>query len=343
MAFISSLTACSASLPRKLADAQQVVARLGPGDVVGEMGCITGQPRTATVRALRNTELLSIAWDEVERLAAADPAVLLSVCKTAIQRLVLAQEGKPHAFRPRTFSIIAGSDGIDVRSIGEKLAKAFNAIGRTVLVTRETFPSMTTEQLFQLESQNQFLIFVTEAEARPGRHSACGSPTPFCSPLAVAVRRAKCRKSMNTSRRDSGRPHPVLGRGLCPEGNGRLAAGAEAIAAFSCAQRARHGPRSAASDRHRAWSCAVRWRRARACPCRSGSKALREHGWTSTSSWGRASARSSARPSASNGNTTSSSSRRADLAKRQSLVRNHHSQTVVAGWPDPAAVAAALV
>ena len=143
-------------------DAQQLVARLGPAEVVGEMGCITGQPRNATVRALRNTELLSIAWDELERLTAADPAVLLSVCKTAIQRLVLTQQGRPSAFRPRTFSLIAGSDGIDLRSIGEKLAGAFKAVGRTVLVTSDAFPSMTTDRLFQLESENQYLIFVAD-------------------------------------------------------------------------------------------------------------------------------------------------------------------------------------
>ena len=68
IAFTSSLTACSASFPTELSTHGGLVARIGPGDVVGEMGCITGQPRNATVRALRNTELLSIAWDEMERL-----------------------------------------------------------------------------------------------------------------------------------------------------------------------------------------------------------------------------------------------------------------------------------
>src|SRR5262245_47354452 len=35
---------------------ETIISRLGPGEVVGEMGCVTGQPRTATVRAPRSTE-----------------------------------------------------------------------------------------------------------------------------------------------------------------------------------------------------------------------------------------------------------------------------------------------
>src|SRR3954454_10377151 len=33
--------------------AEHIVTRLGAGEIVGEMGCITGQPRTASLRALR--------------------------------------------------------------------------------------------------------------------------------------------------------------------------------------------------------------------------------------------------------------------------------------------------
>ena len=47
---------------------ESIICKLGPGEVVGEMGCITGQPRNATVRALRSTELLVISWAELERI-----------------------------------------------------------------------------------------------------------------------------------------------------------------------------------------------------------------------------------------------------------------------------------
>ena len=96
---------------------------------------------------------------------------------------------------------------------------------------------MTTDRLFQLESENQYLIFVADGGSASwttfclGQSdtvlvAARGGGTPRAVPEIDDIRRAG----------DSGEPHPVLGRGVGPEGDGRLAAGAEAVAAFSCAQ-----------------------------------------------------------------------------------------------------------
>ena len=48
---------------------ERMVGRIGPGELVGEMGCITGEPRSATVRALRALEMLAISRAALEQLA----------------------------------------------------------------------------------------------------------------------------------------------------------------------------------------------------------------------------------------------------------------------------------
>jgi NTE family protein len=146
---------------------ETIITRLGPGEVVGEMGCVTGQPRTATVRALRSTELLAISWDELERISATVPDVLRSVCTTAIQRFIQTQEGRPSRFQPRTFAVISGGDGVDLRAVGEQFTASLKTDGRAVLATREEFQNLTADQLFQIEDQQDYLVYVCDPGNRP--------------------------------------------------------------------------------------------------------------------------------------------------------------------------------
>jgi len=47
----------------------RLLRRIGAGEILGEIGFITGEPRAATVKALRNCELLRVSHDELRKLA----------------------------------------------------------------------------------------------------------------------------------------------------------------------------------------------------------------------------------------------------------------------------------
>jgi CRP-like cAMP-binding protein len=55
---------------------EQEVARLGPGDIVGEMSLFTGDRRTATVTALDNVDALKISKWSLERVFAKAPDLI---------------------------------------------------------------------------------------------------------------------------------------------------------------------------------------------------------------------------------------------------------------------------
>ncbi len=63
------------------------VGEIGPGEPVGEMQLFAGGRRTATVRALQETELLALPAALVERLAADFPDVFERLVQTVRQRL----------------------------------------------------------------------------------------------------------------------------------------------------------------------------------------------------------------------------------------------------------------
>lgn len=68
-------------------DKPKALATLGPGDFFGEMALFEGQARSATVRALEDTECLAMtAWDFRAELST-DAEIAMAVLETVVRRL----------------------------------------------------------------------------------------------------------------------------------------------------------------------------------------------------------------------------------------------------------------
>jgi CRP/FNR family transcriptional regulator, cyclic AMP receptor protein len=55
------------------------IALVGAGSVIGEQAFVDGQPRSATVRAISDSELLRLSEDAFESFAARDPALAMDL------------------------------------------------------------------------------------------------------------------------------------------------------------------------------------------------------------------------------------------------------------------------
>src|SRR6185312_14658514 len=67
--------------------AKRLVAHVPAGETVGEMSLISGQPHTAQLVALRDTELLRVSRAAFESLIARHPRVMLNLMRILIRRL----------------------------------------------------------------------------------------------------------------------------------------------------------------------------------------------------------------------------------------------------------------
>ncbi len=63
------------------------LATLGPGDVVGELSLLDGEPRSATVRALTDMEVLQISSQDLNRLLRKAPSVRRKLLEALAERL----------------------------------------------------------------------------------------------------------------------------------------------------------------------------------------------------------------------------------------------------------------
>ena len=66
---------------------ETIIGRIAPGETVGEMALLTGSPRSATVVAMRDSELLRLTKHSFEVLAERHPAIIRFITRLLVQRL----------------------------------------------------------------------------------------------------------------------------------------------------------------------------------------------------------------------------------------------------------------
>ncbi|MDA0350957.1 MAG: cyclic nucleotide-binding domain-containing protein [Chloroflexi bacterium] len=113
------------------------VAEIGRGEVVGEMGALTGEPRSAAVVAARDSEVIRIAQALLLQVAASAPEILLRINRDLVTRLRVTTANTAVAPEASSYAIIAASPGAPVREVARQLADAMGRIGPTALITQE--------------------------------------------------------------------------------------------------------------------------------------------------------------------------------------------------------------
>lgn len=140
------------------------VGRIGSGELIGEMGCVAGEPRSTTIRALRNSEILMIPWEAIEPLARVHPILMQSLCQTVIRRMRGMVEGKRPQIGLRTYCLLPYGGARDTDVFVDRLVVEFKKLGTTFLVTRENCHDWTTEQLVALEATHDYVLYLADTD-----------------------------------------------------------------------------------------------------------------------------------------------------------------------------------
>ena len=109
------------------------IAVLGEGHAFGEMSLLSGDPRTATIRAAENSDLLRIGKQDFEELIAADDELADAVKRISHQRAIsnLSAGGADAALWAK---VAGGSlDHLNRRETGKMLVAAANGAGMAIV------------------------------------------------------------------------------------------------------------------------------------------------------------------------------------------------------------------
>src|SRR3954468_12652690 len=137
-----------------------LVGRIFAGETVGEMALMSGNPRSATVIALRDTELGRLPRAGFEKLMLRHPLGLLSLSQLIMRRFEAQQRSSAHRAIPKTFAIVPADAGVSAATFAAQLATQLERIGATEWVWNRRGATHTTSWFHEIERTNEFVVYV---------------------------------------------------------------------------------------------------------------------------------------------------------------------------------------
>ncbi len=123
---------------------REMTRDLGVGEVIGEMGVIAGEPRSMTVFAVRDSDLVSLSRAALEDLISRHPQLMMGILSTVIQRLRLpaGSEGEAGA-TCATLALVPIGSSASADEFPSRLVKSLGGMGATRLLDRSAVETLT--------------------------------------------------------------------------------------------------------------------------------------------------------------------------------------------------------
>lgn len=158
-----------------------LLSSLGAGAIVGEMAILTGDPRTATVKAARDSELVKLSRDGFNRLVEAHPRVLLHMVRVLARRLS-QQSQRSAGTDVTTITVAPAGKGAPLTEFCTVLAEALARYGPTLRLDSKALEAAgvdageadhrasggaLTAWLNDKESNYRYVIYETDPDPSP--------------------------------------------------------------------------------------------------------------------------------------------------------------------------------
>lgn len=115
----------------------QVVGEASRGESVGEMALLTGEPRSASLYALRDTVLMRMGKTEFDALLQSRPPLMLTIIRALAKRMRVGSRRSTDRGLGQHFTVVP-TPGVDSSAIAKRLVAALSALGPTMLLDPAT-------------------------------------------------------------------------------------------------------------------------------------------------------------------------------------------------------------
>ncbi len=104
---------------------ERVLEEVGRCGMVGEVALLTGEPRAATIHAVRDTDLLRLSRETFDQLVEHHPRAMMQIAREAATRLARSARGAAGAVvAPTAFAVIGADPDVPLGAFAQRLAAA---------------------------------------------------------------------------------------------------------------------------------------------------------------------------------------------------------------------------
>ena len=163
----------------------RVLSEMSRGESIGEIALLTGEPRTATVVAVRDSDLVRVAPETFDEIVSRYPQVMQVVARIVVQRLRAKERTGSGGGSKKCIAVLAAGAGLASTDFTERLVKALERIGSTLHLSSKRVDRLLnqpgiaradkehaagirlTAWLDEQEARTQFLVYETDATDSP--------------------------------------------------------------------------------------------------------------------------------------------------------------------------------
>jgi NTE family protein len=178
----------------------RLTAEIGRSELVGEAAWLLKEQRSATVFALRDSEVLLVPNALLDAVAAHSTHFSLALARLCARRLRRSNRQDLGPKRARVFTIVPNSIEIDVANLATRLVAEFSRAGRTELVWDARASTHTAGWFNGIEELNDFVVYVADPGSTGWTRQCCrqadvilllapagGEPRPWPSGILEAA------------------------------------------------------------------------------------------------------------------------------------------------------------
>ncbi len=138
----------------------QLSAVIKPGETVGEMAVISGEPRSATVTAIRDCELVKLTRVEFDRLVQSKPVIMNELNRLLVHRLQQVANQSQGKLEPKTIALLPATQNSNIALVHDQLTSALRADGIEFVTISIDDGMHSLDKLHKLEAQCDLVLFL---------------------------------------------------------------------------------------------------------------------------------------------------------------------------------------
>ncbi len=140
--------------------ALNLLGYIRPGEPIGEMSMVAGDPHSAAVYAIRDSELVRLPRAAFEGLVRAHPSIMQALARTILARSRSDRRRTPRN-EPKVFALISASPTIDLKLRARTLQAALSRLGKNACVVGAEGEDMLSAWFDALEQDHDAVLLVS--------------------------------------------------------------------------------------------------------------------------------------------------------------------------------------